>query len=82
MVASPDFVLALKLAAKREKDVDDVVLLVNRLGIKTRKELIDVVKRYFNADLSAAAYQREQIEKFIDQILEEGLLEFPNECNG
>jgi hypothetical protein len=77
-VASPEYVLAMKLAARREKDVRDVVLLVNKLGIASRKELIEAVGRYFKADFSAAAYQRQLIEEFIDLIIEERLLEFPD----
>ncbi|MDR1358747.1 MAG: hypothetical protein LBJ48_05285 [Coriobacteriales bacterium] len=74
-VASPEYVLAMKLAARREKDVRDVVLLVNKLGIASREELIEVVRRYFKADLSVVAYQRQLIEEFIDLVIEEGLLE-------
>ena len=74
--ASPEFVLATKLASRREKDIDDVLLLADKLGIKTKEAMFAVVERYFNADLSAAAYQRQQIEEFIDLLLEEGLLEF------
>jgi hypothetical protein len=77
-VASPEYVLAMKLAARRDKDVRDVVLLVNKLGIASREELMEVVKRYFKADLSAAAHQRQLIEEFIDLIIEEKLLEFPD----
>ncbi|MDR1184338.1 MAG: hypothetical protein LBK67_06030 [Coriobacteriales bacterium] len=77
-VASPEYVLAMKLAARREKDVRDVVLLVNKLGIASREELIKVVMRYFKADLSAVAHQRQLIEEFIDLIIEERLLEFPD----
>jgi septum formation topological specificity factor MinE len=50
--------------------------LINKLGISSRKELIEVIRRYFKADLSATAYQRQLIEEFIDLIIEERLLEF------
>jgi hypothetical protein len=80
-VASPDYVLAMKLAARRQKDIDDIVMLVEKLGIRNRKQLIAAVTRYFNADLSAAAWQRKQIDEFIDLIIEEHLLEFPDEGN-
>jgi hypothetical protein len=75
-VASPEYVLAMKLAARRDKDIGDIILLSQKLGIKTRKELINAVKRFFNADLSAAAYQRQQIEEFLDLIIEDGRLSF------
>jgi hypothetical protein len=78
IAAAPDFVLAMKLASHREKDSDDVVFLVNELGLKSRKELIGVAKRYFNADLSAAVWQRQKIEEYIDLLLEEGALAFPD----
>lgn len=74
--ASPEFVLAMKLASRREKDIDDIVLLTHELGIISKNELIKAVQRYFKADLTAAAYQRQQIENFIDMIMEERLLSF------
>ena len=73
-VASPEYILAMKLAARRDKDVEDIALLGHELGIKTRDELIEAVKHYFNADLSAAAYQRQKIEEFMDLIIEDGSL--------
>ncbi|MDR1358630.1 MAG: hypothetical protein LBJ48_04680 [Coriobacteriales bacterium] len=72
--ASPQYVLAMKLASRRDKDVDDVVMLVKKLGLSSRDKVLAVVGRYFNADLSAAAWQREQIERFLDLIIEEGRL--------
>ncbi|MDR1088102.1 MAG: hypothetical protein LBL23_02345 [Coriobacteriales bacterium] len=70
--ASPQYVLAMKLASRRDKDVDDVVMLIEKLGLSSRDEVLSVAGRYFNADLSAAAWQREQIESFLDLIIEEG----------
>jgi hypothetical protein len=70
-VASPGYVLAMKLAARREKDIEDVLLIMRESGIETREELVCAVQRYFNADLSAAAHQRRMVEEFIDLIFEE-----------
>ena len=74
--ASPQFVLAMKLASRREKDIDDIVMLIGELGLKGKNDIIQVVNKYFKADLSAAAWQREQIDEFLDLIIEEGKLEF------
>jgi hypothetical protein len=76
-VASPQFVLSLKLAARRKKDIADIVAITKKLGLKSREELLSITKRFFMADLDAAAHQRIEIEEFIDQLIEEGLLQFP-----
>jgi hypothetical protein len=73
--ASPKFILAMKLAARREKDIDDILVLVCELDLKSKAEIVAVVDEYFNADLSATAWQRRQIEEFLDLIAEEGRLE-------
>jgi hypothetical protein len=69
-VASPEYVLAMKLASRRDKDVDDVLMLIKRLELSGKEEILHAVERYFMADLSAAAVQRRQIEEFLDMILE------------
>jgi hypothetical protein len=68
--ASPEYILAMKLAARRPKDVDDIILLLKELGLKNRKDILKVVGKYFKADFSAAAWQRRQIEEFLDAIIE------------
>jgi hypothetical protein len=69
--ASPPYLLAMKLAARREKDIDDILLLIQELGLSSKDEVMQTVGRYFNADLSAASYQRQQIEEFLDLVIEE-----------
>lgn len=72
--ASPQYLLAMKLAARREKDTDDILLLISELGLTSKESIVQAVGRYFNADLSAAAYQRQQIEEFLDLLIEENKL--------
>jgi hypothetical protein len=74
--ASPQFILAMKLASRREKDTDDIVMLIHELGLTDKNDIIQIVNKYFMADLSAAAWQRQQIDEFLDLIIEEGRLEF------
>jgi hypothetical protein len=64
----------MKLAARREKDTDDILLLISELGLTSKESIVQAVGRYFNADLSAAAYQRQQIEEFLDLLIEENKL--------
>jgi hypothetical protein len=69
--ASPEYILAMKLAARRPKDVDDILLLIDELELNTRKDILKIADKYFKADLSAAAWQRVQIEEFLDIIIAE-----------
>jgi hypothetical protein len=69
--ASEQYVLAMKLAARREKDIADVRILIDALGIKSKSEIIDIAMKYFKADLSNGSYQRDSIEEFLDVVWEE-----------
>jgi hypothetical protein len=66
--ASPEYLLAMKLAARRPKDEDDILLLAKTLGLKTKDDIIAVADKYFKADLSASAWQRTQMEEFLDTL--------------
>jgi hypothetical protein len=70
-VASVRFVLAMKLAARREKDMPGILYLLKETGLIEKDGIITAVARYFNADLSIGAWQRIQMEEFLDLIFEE-----------
>jgi hypothetical protein len=64
-VASPEFILAMKLASRRPKDGADIALLMKTLDIASPADLIEIVKKYFKADLSAGSWQQQEIERFL-----------------
>ncbi|MDR1861528.1 MAG: hypothetical protein LBQ41_00650 [Candidatus Ancillula sp.] len=66
--ASPQYVLAMKLAARRDKDISDVRILIDVLGLKNKSEVVEIVRRYFRADLSDGSYQMDQIDEFLDVV--------------
>jgi predicted nucleotidyltransferase len=49
-VASPEYLLAMKLIASRGKDYDDLERLFNFLGITTPQEAADIANRLFDED--------------------------------
>jgi hypothetical protein len=62
-VASPEYLLAMKLLASRvDQDVDDIRLLYSLLGYTTAAEGLDLVERY---------YPREHLQLRIQFLLEE-----------
>jgi hypothetical protein len=72
--ASPEYILAMKLASRRDKDVDDIAMLVDKLDLNTKARILGVVDKYFKADLSDGSWQRTQIEDFIDMLAEDGTI--------
>ncbi|HEY5104173.1 MAG TPA: DUF6036 family nucleotidyltransferase [Acidimicrobiales bacterium] len=62
-VASPEYLLAMKLLASRaDQDVDDIRLLYSLLGYTTAEEGMDLIERY---------YPRGQLQPRIQFLLEE-----------
>ena len=62
-VASPEYLLAMKLLASRaDQDVDDIRLLYSQLGYTTAEEGMDLIDRY---------YPRKQLQPRIQFLLEE-----------
>jgi hypothetical protein len=61
-VASPEYLLAMKLLASRaDQDVDDIRLLYSLLGFTSAAEGMDLIERY---------YPREQLRPRIQFLLE------------
>ncbi|WP_052593060.1 DUF6036 family nucleotidyltransferase [Luteipulveratus mongoliensis] len=47
-IAPAEHLLAMKLAAGRERDIDDLLLLADELGITTAEEAVDVVAQVYD----------------------------------
>ncbi|MDA8066071.1 MAG: hypothetical protein M0031_11350 [Thermaerobacter sp.] len=45
-VAKPEYVLAMKAVAGRPQDVQDLVALIQRLGLSSARQALDIVERY------------------------------------
>jgi hypothetical protein len=65
-VPEPQYVLALKLLAGRDKDMEDIQALLRRLRIKRRSRVEKLLQQYVDADMLAD--EREKIDKLLNDL--------------
>ncbi|HUW63341.1 MAG TPA: hypothetical protein VMW83_01375 [Spirochaetia bacterium] len=49
--ASPEFMLAMKCYAARDSDIDDIIILINSLGLKSSEKVFDLIDKYYDFSL-------------------------------
>ena len=66
-VPEPQYILVLKLLAGRDKDLDDIQVLLHRLRIKKRGQVEKLLQRYVFADMLED--EREKIDDLLVRLL-------------
>lgn len=68
-VASPEHLLAMKMLAGRERDLDDLVVLFRHLGIRTPREAVEITERVFGGGYPDTAPPLEYLELLAEDVL-------------
>jgi hypothetical protein len=72
-IPSAEQLLAMKLYAGRDKDIDDAVELAGMTGLTSRRQLIDLIHKYFNKKaISRKAIENKDKDIYwaIDEVIE------------
>jgi len=74
LVPSASMMLAMKLRAAREKDLDDCLRLLDELGLMpvTKKDLWEILNVYYKEGLLDNVIVRKKINRFMDLVVKRG----------
>ena len=69
-VASPEHLLAMKMLAGRDRDLDDLVVLFRHLGIDEPQRAVEITERVFAGGYPETAPPLEYLELLAEDVLE------------
>lgn len=66
-VPEPQYILALKVLAARDKDMNDIQILLQRLRLKKRRQVETILRKYVKKDILEDEWYARRIEQVLTE---------------